>query len=132
MNDSNKNKLLLVDDSRDLIEILKIFFKGKDYVVEIISNCSEIYSSIKNFEPDILLMDVLLNGADGRQLCKTLRNGADTMYLGIILTSASPGNLENYMAYGADDYIEKPFELTDLEQKVTSILARRKMLSNIH
>ena len=132
MNDSNKNKLLLVDDSRDLIEILKIFFKGKDYVVEIISNCSEIYSSIKNFDPDILLMDVLLNGADGRQLCKTLRNGADSMYLGIILTSALACNLENYMAYGADDCIEKPFELTDLEQKITSILVRQKTLSNIH
>lgn len=136
MNDCDKKKLLLIDDSRDLLEVLKIYFDKKGYIVSIVSNSREIYSAIKTSDPDILLMDVLLSGSDGRQICKTLRESPDTRHLGIILTSASADNLENYRMFGADDYIEKPFELTDLEQKVTSILTwapiRKKALLNIH
>ena len=136
MNANNNKKLLLIDDSSDLLEVLKIYFDKKGYIVDIVSNSREIYSTINNSDPDILLMDVLLCGSDGRHICKALRESHDTRHLGIILTSASACNLEDYKAYGADDCIEKPFELPDLEQKVTSILTwapiRRKALLNIH
>jgi DNA-binding response OmpR family regulator len=136
MNANDNKKLLLIDDSSDLLEVLKIYFDKKGYIVDIVSNNREIYSAINNSDPDILLMDVLLGGSDGRQICKTLRDCPVTKHLGIILTSASSDNLENYRMFGADDCIEKPFELTDLEQKIASILTwapiRKKALLKTH
>ena len=136
MNAIDTKKLLLIDDSSDLLEVLKNFFEKEKYVVEIVSDRREIYSAIKNFDPDVILIDVLLCNADGRLICKTLRHSPDTRHLGIILTSASSDNLEDYKEYGADDCIEKPFELNVLERKIASILTwapiRRKALLNVH
>jgi len=60
MNAIDTKKLLLIDDSSDLLEVLKIFFEKEKYVVEIVSDRREIYSAIKNFDPDVILIDVLL------------------------------------------------------------------------
>lgn len=132
MKNTDGKRLLILDDSEDLLWILKVFFEEKGYIVKTILNGDEIFSDIKSFQPDLLLMDVLLGGADGRTLCYSLRGHSETEHLGILMTSASPKNLENYKIYKADDCIEKPFDLNSLDQKITSILSwlpiRRKAL----
>lgn len=122
----------MLDDSEDLLWLLKIFFEEKGYEVKSILDGDKIFSAIESFQPDILLMDVLLNGSDGRTICQSLRAQPQTRHLGILLTSASPQNLKDYKNYRADDCIEKPFDLSLLDQKINSILSwlpiRRKAL----
>ncbi|MEO7048575.1 MAG: response regulator, partial [Ferruginibacter sp.] len=89
MNISNDKRLLILDDSEDLLWILKIFFEGKGYTVKSLPDADKIYSVIDTFYPDLLLMDVLLNGNDGRDICQKLRSNSHTKHLGILLTSAS-------------------------------------------
>lgn len=123
MNSSNQHRLLIADDSYDLLEILQIFFKNKGYIVKTVLDSEAIYGCVSSFKPDVLLLDIFLNGADGREVCKKIRRHADGNALGIIIFSASPDLLAEYKKCQADDYIEKPFDLDKIAEKVASLLS---------
>ena len=116
------NRILIVDNSADLLEPLKVFLEQKNYLVKTLISGIDIYLEILDFKPDILILDIFLDGEDGRQICKSLRNQAETKHLPILLFSASPKILTEYKKYTADDYLEKPFDLNTLYQKTQSLL----------
>ncbi len=120
------SKILIVDDSTDLLEVLKFFLEEKGYEVETVSRHQNLISLIKSFSPDLLLLDIYLHGGDGREICKKLRKEEATKYLCILMFSASTKALLNYESYGADGYIEKPFGLQEIVSKVESILEKCK------
>src|SRR5437867_2069711 len=97
-------KLLIIDDSVDLLEAMKLFLEKKGYSVKTISTKEELFPAIKSFRPDLIILDVFLHGDDGRKICRELRKHEDTKYLCILMFSASPKAIENYKDYGADDY----------------------------
>ncbi len=116
------SKIVIVDDSLDLLDILKYFLEEKGYEVEIATKKNELVSLVESFSPDLILLDIFLEGADGREICKELRNKEETKYLCILIFSASPKAIGNYKEYGADGYIEKPFGLTEIIDKIESTL----------
>ena len=118
-------KLLIVDDSAVLLEIMKNILESKGFIVQTLVNSEHIYSVIKNFKPHLLILDIVLADEDGRDICKKLKSDFATRDLCIIVFSASRKFLENYKAYGADDFIEKPFDIESLEEKIKSILGIR-------
>ena len=111
-------KLLVVDDSSELLGALKIFLEKKGYLIQTLTDHSQIFDSIKQLNPDVVLLDIYLAGEDGRDICQKIRENVNTKPICIILFSASPEALKNHKLYGADDCIEKPFNLTDLIQKI--------------
>lgn len=115
-------KLLVVDDSKDLLEAMEIILIQKGYTVKTLTDCSIILKEVTNFNPDLLILDIFLAGKDGREMCKELRKSAIGKYLCIIIFSASPKALENYASYGADDYLEKPFGINSLVEKIEAVL----------
>ena len=76
--------------------------------------------------PGIVIIDVLLAGADGRQICKKLREDPQNKGVTLILFSASPKHLENFERYGADGIIEKPFGIKDIIEKINAAEQSRK------
>jgi DNA-binding response OmpR family regulator len=116
------NKLLVVDDSIDLLEAMEIILSQKGYTVKTLPDCNTIFKDIDDFRPDLLILDIFLAGRDGRELCKELRKAIANKYLCIIIFSASPKALENYASYGADDFLEKPFGINILVDKIESVL----------
>jgi len=116
------NKILIVDDSADLLEPLKFFLEQKNYMVKTLINADHIYQEIHEYKPDLLILDIFLEGEDGREICKVLRKNAETKHLCILLFSASPKILTESKSYYADDYLEKPFDLNTLHQKIQSLL----------
>lgn len=116
------NKLLVVDDSTDLLEAMEIILTQKGYVVKTLQDCNSISNEISNFNPDLLILDIFLAGKDGREMCKELRKSIVNKYLCIIIFSASPKALENYASFGADDSLEKPFGINNLIEKIESVL----------
>jgi len=116
------SKIVLVDDSKDLLEVLKFFLEEKGYEVKTATNEYELQSIIKSFSPDLIILDIYLRGEDGREICKELRRNQETQYLCIIIFSASANSLLNYKEYGADGYIEKPFGLNEIVDKIESTL----------
>lgn len=115
-------KILIVDDSKDILEGMKMFLEMKNYHVRTISNAKTIKEDIASFNPDLLILDIFLSGFDGRELCKTLKTEKDTKHLKIILFSAASNALEDYGYYGADECLEKPFGLNDISEKIESVL----------
>ena len=116
------SKILIVDDSADLLEVLKFFLEEKGYIVETVSNKSDLLPLTESFSPDLIILDIYLAGEDGREICKELRSRKGTRYLCILIFSASAPALEEYKEYGADGFIEKPFGLNDIIEKIESCL----------
>jgi DNA-binding response OmpR family regulator len=115
-------KILIIDDSRDLLNAMKIFLEAKGYLIKTNDSCKEILNDVKEFDPDLVILDVFLSGEDGREICKNLRRHTDTKHLCIILLSGSATALGNYKDYGADDSIEKPFDINILLKKIELVL----------
>jgi DNA-binding response OmpR family regulator len=115
-------KLLILDDDHDLLFILKIFLETKGYNIQTLRRADDIFSEVRDFKPDLLIIDVILQGEDGRKICQQLKAGGENKELGILLTTASLINLEDYKSWMADDYIEKPFDIYAFEEKIQSML----------
>ena len=82
-------KILIIDDSQDLLNAMKIFLEAKGYLVKTNDSCKEILDNVKEFDPDLVILDVFLSEEDGREICKNLRRHTDTKHLCIILLSGS-------------------------------------------
>lgn len=120
--ESFMSKIVIVDDSRDLLEVLKYFLEEKGYDVEVATKEEDLIKLIKSFSPDLIILDIYLQKEDGRYICKELRSREETKYLCILLFSASSKALANYKEYGADGYIEKPFGLNEIVDKIEATL----------
>ena len=116
------NKLLIVDNSADLLEPLQFFLEQKNYMVKTLTSGDHLYQEILEYKPDLLILDIFLEHEDGREICKNLRKNIETKHLCILIFSASPNILTEYKSYYADDYLEKPFDLNTLHQKIQSLL----------
>ena len=119
-------KLLIVDDDNDLLEVTKSLLVKKGFEVEIDTNWEDALKKIDTFQPQIILLDVFLNGIDGLDICKQLKSQENTKHIPVIIFSAYPRVAEKVTyEYGADDFIAKPFEVSDLITKVHSVLSQR-------
>lgn len=116
------SRILIVDDSIDLLEAMEIILIQKGFEVQTISRWHNIHSHIINFDPDLIILDIFLAGKDGREICKELRNTVVSKYLCIMMFSASSKALEDYESYGADDFLEKPFGIKNLIEKIETLL----------
>ena len=116
-------KILVIDDDKDLLEIIYALLSRKGYEVEIDSNWDSANNKIASFQPQVILLDVFLTGIDGLEICKQLKSQPQTRDIPVLIFSAYPRIAEKVTyEYGADDFIAKPFELNDLVDKVHSVL----------
>ena len=116
------SKLLIVDDSAALLEVMKNILERNGYIVKTLNKTTGIFNEIREFQPDLLILDIYLAGEDGREISKEIKKNDETKYVCILVFSASPKTLEDYKSYYADDFIEKPFDITNLVEKIKSVL----------
>ena len=108
-----KKKILVTDDDPGVQDIFKLIFEKAGYEVVVNDNGNAILEH--NFEqPNIFLLDKQLSGVDGLDLCKHLKSHEDTKDIPVIMVSATPGLAPLAKNAGADDYLEKPFQLKEL------------------
>jgi DNA-binding response OmpR family regulator len=100
--------ILIIDDEEDVLISLKHLLENKGYVVTILSRPETAFTMINVLKPDIILLDIKLAEHDGRDICMQLKSNAKTKKLKIILFSGLIVSKEDYIGYGADDFIEKP------------------------
>jgi DNA-binding response OmpR family regulator len=115
-------KILVIDDDVDLLEIVKLLLERSDFIVNTLSPISTIQSGINSFNPDLILLDVSLNGSDGRDLCKKLKQNKNTLTIPIIMFSADSGVEKSAYLAGADDFISKPFEVSEILRRINQLL----------
>ena len=117
-----KEKILIVDDSQDIIDGMKLFLELREYEVVSLTSIVALHQTIIDQKPALLILDIFLSGGDGRHICQQLKSNSRTQSLKIILTSASPQALTAYRNYGADAILEKPFGLEEIYSKVAQAL----------
>ncbi|HWH64019.1 MAG TPA: response regulator [Ginsengibacter sp.] len=120
------SKILVVDDDTDILSVMEILLTMKGFEVEVITKGENTFPKIETFKPDLILLDVLISGHDGRTICRKLKADKETMHIPIIMFSAHPGAAATIAEYGADDFIAKPFDVTNLLQKVKHQLETSK------
>ncbi len=112
-----------MDDDPDVLEVFQEVLETEHYKVYPLLSPRYIFKTIKDFRPDLIILDIMLNGMDGRAVFKELRLNAETADIPIIMASARYD--ENYIIsqkYHPDDYLQKPFNITDLLQKVGALM----------
>lgn len=116
---SRKNKILIVDDSRSIVAAMVDILKD-DFDIQIAYSGEEALKIIKDFKPDLLLLDVVMTGINGYEVCRKIRSEGSYGYTKIIMVSSKTMLEELLKGYeaGADDYIGKPFKEEELLAKV--------------
>ena len=98
-------KVLVVDDDMDILTVIKTVLKMKGFNVETVSEGEKVLGKIDSFDPDILLLDVMLSGLDGRVICKQIKANPSHKELPILMLSAHPAAASTIAEYGADGFI---------------------------
>ncbi len=118
-------RILIVDDSEELLEICTHILKFEGYEVETASSKNSLLSHLAD-PPDIILLDVKLNGDDGRELCRNIKETEPGRHIPIILISASPELLKDYEECKAVAIIEKPFGIETVRETIQAVLGSSK------
>ena len=113
-----KQKILLLDDNKDLLLVLQIILKGRGYQSVVATSVDEAVTKIKVHKPELILMDVHLSDQDGREFCNQLKHDSDTSDIRVIMMSGDDNDPEIMDLSGADDYLQKPFNYDDLFYRV--------------
>jgi two-component system response regulator VicR len=123
----NSQKILLLDDNRDLLQIVQIILKGQGYETILASSIEEAALKIKIHKPVLILMDVCLSDEDGYSFCSQLKNDPDTSHIRVIMMSGEDYNpvMVNYAH--ADDFMQKPFDYNDLVGRVQKHYAYQRV-----
>ncbi len=117
------SRILVVDDDLDILVVMEILLTMKGFSVEVTAKWENTFDKVTAFKPDLILLDVLISGNDGRTICRQLKSQKDTKEIPIIMFSAHPSAAATIAEYGADDFIAKPFDVNELLVKVNGQLA---------
>ena len=108
-------RILAVDDDNDILEVLQFILEDSGYEVETLSDGHFLMDKIKDSNPDLILLDIMLGNMDGRELCKIVKKEISTNKIPIILISASHNISKSMNQEGApNDFIAKPFDINIL------------------
>lgn len=122
-------KILLLDDNRDLLQIVQIILKGQGYETVLASSIEEAILKIKVHKPVLILMDVCISEGDGYAFCNQLKNDPETSYIRVILMSGEDFNQRMISYAHADDFMQKPFDYNDLVSRVQQHFAFTQQIS---
>ena len=116
-------KVLLVDDDASIIEVLKLYFEKEGYQVFTCMQGDKAAATFEASQPDIVILDLMLPGKDGNDICREIRKTSDTP---IIMLTARTDTLDKIIGLelGADDYVPKPFEPKEVLARVKAVLRR--------
>src|SRR5690348_18468730 len=112
----SSKKILVVDDDPDILDAIQFALEDEGYAVAT-SEKGEYAENLKDGNgglPDLIILDVLLSGKDGRTICRSLKSRPDTQRIPIIMISAHPGAEESSRAVGADAFLAKPWDINAL------------------
>ena len=118
--------ILVIEDEADLVELIAYNLKKEGFAVDSASDGEQALSKIRKKKYDLLILDLMLPGLQGMELCRILRNDPKTSGLPIIMLTAKGEELDKVLGLemGADDYMTKPFSPRELVARVKAVLRR--------
>lgn len=117
-------RVLVVDNDPAILDVMEEILEYEGFEVKTYSDTDNIFNCINSFNPDIILIDYILNGINGGELCAQIKKSPETSHLPVIIISAYSKVLLSLGNYGCDDFISKPFELDHLISRISTLSAR--------
>ena len=116
-------KILVIDDDQNICELLKVYFENEGYEVKTVNDGIEGLSFFKMYEPDLVLLDIMLPKKDGYQVCREIREISSKP---IIMITAKGDVIDKVLGLelGADDFVVKPFDMSELFARIKAVLRR--------
>ncbi len=120
---TTKQKILIVDDDENIAELISLYLTKECFDTRIVHDGEEALQAFKEYEPNLILLDLMLPGMDGYQVCREIRQKSSTP---IIMLSAKGEVFDKVLGLelGADDYIIKPFDSKEMVARVKAVLRR--------
>ena len=121
-------KIYIVEDEPDIRETLKYNFSNEGFKVSTAPDGEEALSNIKKVLPDVLILDLMLPGVSGLDVCKSIRADDDIRDMSIIMLTAKGEEIDRIIGFelGADDYVTKPFSVRELILRVKVLLKKQR------
>ena len=121
----SKQKILIVDDDNNIAELISLYLVKECFDTKIVNDGESALEAVDSFAPNLILLDLMLPGIDGYQVCREVRAKLQTP---IIMLSAKGEVFDKVLGLemGADDYMEKPFDSKELVARVKAVLRRYK------
>ena len=121
-----KSRLLVVEDDIDIGNMLKIYFSGMEYEVDVAVRGSDALEKTKQNLPHLIVLDIMLPDIDGYEVCRTLRTNMRTSHIPVIFLTQKDERSDKLqgLELGADDYITKPFDIEELKLRVQGAIRR--------
>jgi two-component system alkaline phosphatase synthesis response regulator PhoP len=121
-----RQKVLSIEDDADIRELIRFNLEQEGYAVEEAATGAEGLDRIKRRQPDLVLLDLMLPGMPGLEICRVLRNAKETATLPILIVTAKGTEVDKVLGLemGADDYVVKPFSPRELIARVKALLRR--------
>ena len=116
-------KILIVDDDPNISDLLKMYFENEGYDVKLAADGSEGLNYFKMYEPDLVLLDIMLPKKDGWQVCREIREISSKP---VVMVTAKGEVFDKVLGLelGADDFVTKPFDMKELSARVKAVLRR--------
>ena len=116
-------KIMVVDDDINICELLRLYLEKEQYTVVIANNGNEAIAKFSSENPDLILLDVMMPGLDGWQVCRELRKSSNVP---IIMLTAKGETFDKVLGLelGADDYVVKPFDTKEIIARIKAVLRR--------
>ncbi len=109
-----RKKILVVDDDQGILDAFEVLLDSAGYDVSLLSDAEQLMKLPVTKFPNLIILDVLLSGVDGREICKQLKSQEKTKRIPIIMVSAHPNAEKSVIDACADGFLAKPFEMEDL------------------
>ena len=123
----NDPLILVLDDDPDICTMIKMVLDYHGYAATDADSEEKARKILATEDVDLIIMDMLLSGSDGTDICRRLKQEKKTSSIPILMFSAHPNAKEICLEAGANDFISKPFEMTDLIEKVGFFLQPKKV-----
>jgi two-component system, OmpR family, alkaline phosphatase synthesis response regulator PhoP len=126
--ESTPAKILIVEDEEDILELLEFNLARAGYEVEGVDSGEKALSAIRAHQPDLILLDLMLPGVDGLEVCRAIKRDPALSGVSVIMVTArgEEADIVKGLELGADDYITKPFSPKVVAARAAAVLRRRE------
>ncbi len=126
---SPANRILIADDNQQNRELVEAYLSDEDYVVEMAEDGRITLEKVEQFQPDLILLDIMMPKMSGFEVCQQLKNNPATQDIPVLMVTALRENtdIEKAVDAGADDFLSKPVNRIELKTRVRSLLKVRHL-----
>jgi two-component system alkaline phosphatase synthesis response regulator PhoP len=122
----SQQKVLIIEDEINIYELIKFNLEKQEFIVEGLHEGVKVLEKINEFNPNLIILDLMLPGKDGLSICREIRQSKEFGNIPIIMLTAKSDEFDKVLGLemGADDYITKPFSIKELYARVKAVLRR--------